>query len=102
MGEFEKKNQNLLLKKKKIIKNKHLKFVKIIKYVKQNSYTILYKKCVCVDFAILFLLYYYCFPPKIFGNAKFVNKKKTFVNKQLKFEKVNKFVETTIYITYFL
>ena len=44
--------------------------------------------CVCVDFAILFLLYYTTTTvslPTIFGNAKFVNKTKTFVNKQLKF-----------------
>merc|ERR1711981_261653 len=36
------------------------------------------KMCVCVDFAILFLLYYTTTTvslPTIFGNAKFVNKK---------------------------
>lgn len=51
---------------------------KTSKYVKQNKY---YIKNVCVcrfchTVSTLLYYYYYCFPPKIFGNAKFVNKKK--------------------------
>jgi len=70
---------NWNLKKKKFAPEEEKKNNrKTSKYVKQNKY---YIKNVCVcrfchTVSTLLYYYYYCFPPKIFGNAKFVNKKK--------------------------
>jgi len=98
---LKKKNQNLLLKKK----NNQKQTSKIRENYKICKTAILYyikNVCVCRFCHTVSTLLLLLFPSQNLWKCQICKQKKTFVNKQLKFEKVNKFVETTIYITYFL